>query len=63
MVEPRQRHWVAAKHILKYLRRTIAHGLKYTSSGGILLHGYADYDWVGSPIDRKSTTDYCFSLG
>ena len=44
MAEPRQRHWVAAKHILRYLRGTIVHGLKFTSSGGILLHGYADSD-------------------
>ena len=63
MAELRQRNWVAAKHILRYLRGTIAHGLKYTSSGGILLHGYADSDWAGSPIDRKSTTGYCFGFG
>ena len=63
MAEPRQRHWVAAKHILRCLRGTIAHGLKYTSRGGIVLHGYADSNWVGSPIDRKSTTSYCFNLG
>ena len=29
----RHRHWVAAKHVLKYLRGTFAYGLKYTSSG------------------------------
>ena len=63
MAEPRQRHWVVGKHILRYLRGTIAHGLKYTSSGGILLHGYADSDWARSPIDKKSTTGYYFSLG
>jgi hypothetical protein len=63
MAEPRQRHWVAAKHILRYLRGTITCGLRYTSSGGIFLHGYADSDWAGSPVDRKSTSGYCFSLG
>ena len=63
MIEPRERHWVAGKHILRYLRGTIAYGLKYTSSGGVMLHGYADSDWAGSPVDRKSTSEYCFSLG
>jgi hypothetical protein len=63
MNEPRQRHWVAAKHILRYLRGTITYGLRYTSSGVLFLHGYADDDWVGSPVDRKSTSRYCFSLG
>jgi hypothetical protein len=63
MTEPRQRHWVAAKHILRYLRGTINYGLRYTSNGGLFLHGYADADWVGSPVDQKSTFGYCFSLG
>jgi hypothetical protein len=54
---------VAAKHILRYLRGTITYGLRYTPSGGLFLHGYADDDWVGSPMDRKSTSGYCFSLG
>jgi hypothetical protein len=63
MDEPRQRHWVVAKHILRYLRGTIACGLRYTSSCGLFLHGYAKADWAGSPVDRKSTSKYCFSLG
>ena len=63
MAEPRKRHWVAGKHILIYLRGTLAYGLKFTSSGGVMLHGYADSDWAGSPVDRKSTSSYYFSLG
>ena len=54
MAEPRHRHWVAAKHVLRYLRGTIAYGLKYTSSGGVMLHGYTDSDWAGSPVDKKA---------
>jgi hypothetical protein len=54
---------VAAKHILGYLRGTITYGLRYTSSGGLFLHGYADADWAGSSVDRKSSLGYCFSLG
>jgi hypothetical protein len=54
---------VAAKHILRYLRGTITYGLTYTSSGGLFLHGYANANWAGSPVDRKSTSEYCFSLG
>jgi hypothetical protein len=63
MTEPRKRHWVAEKNILRYLRGTITYGLRYTSSGGLFLHGYADVDWVGSPVYRKSTSEYFFSLG
>jgi hypothetical protein len=37
--------------------------LRYTSSGGLFLHGYADADWAGIPVDRKNNFGYCFSLG
>jgi hypothetical protein len=63
MTESRHRHWVATKHILRYLKGAINYGLRYTSSGGLFLHGYADADWAGSSVDWKSTSEYCFSLG
>ena len=47
MVLLRQRHWVAAKHILRYLKGTITYGLRYTSSGGLFMHRYADADAGG----------------
>jgi hypothetical protein len=37
--------------------------LRYTSNGGVMLHGFTDSDWMGSTVDRKSTSRYCFSLG
>jgi hypothetical protein len=63
MTELRQRHWVETKHISRYLRGTITYGMKYTSNGGLFLHGYADVEQEGSSVDRKSTSRYCFSLG
>jgi len=62
MSELRHKHWIVVKHVLVYLRESIAYGLRYTSSGGVLLHAYADSNWVGSSVDRKSTSGYCFSL-
>jgi hypothetical protein len=41
MDELRQRHWVETKHILRYLRGTITYSMRYTSIGGLFLHGYA----------------------
>ena len=29
MCEPRQIHWIAAKHVLRYLRRTVGYGLRF----------------------------------
>jgi hypothetical protein len=63
MTKLRQRHCVVENHILRYLRGTMTYGLRYTSSGGLFLHGYADVDWEGSLVDRKSTSRYYFSLG
>ena len=63
MTDPRQRHCVASKHILRYLHGTIAYGIRYASNGGVLLLGYTDSDWGGSIVDRKRTYGYCFSLG
>jgi hypothetical protein len=62
-VEPRQEHWIAAKHVLRYICGTINYGLRYTTSSDIQLHGFTDSDWAGSTEDRKSTLGMCFSLG
>ena len=63
MTDPRHVHWVAAKHVLRYLRGTIGYGLRYTSVEGVRLSGYIDSDWADSAVDQKSTSGYCFSMG
>jgi hypothetical protein len=37
MVEPRHVHWMAAKHMLSYLRGIIGYGLRYVSGGDVKL--------------------------
>jgi hypothetical protein len=61
MSQPRQTHWIAAKHVLRYLRGTVGYGLRYASSVDLSLQGYVD--WAGSTVDRKSTSGCCFTLG
>jgi hypothetical protein len=63
MCESMHIHMVAVKNVLRYVRGTIAYGLRYTSSGGVMLHGFTYSNWMGSIVDRKSTSGYCFSLG
>ena len=53
MSDPKHIHWVATKHVLRYVWGTITYGLRYTSSSGVLLSGYLDSDWDGSAIDQK----------
>ena len=63
MCEPRKVHWVAAKHILRYLQGTVDYGLDYRQGDGVRLVGYTDSDWAGCASDRKSTSGCCFGLG
>ena len=62
MVEPLHIHWIGAKNLLRYLRGTITHGLRY-NFGDVRLHGYSDADWADNVVDHKSTSGCCFSLG
>ena len=63
LTDPRHVHLIAIKHILRYLKGTIDYELKYKANQKINLEGYVDSDWVGSAIDRKSTSGCCFSMG
>jgi hypothetical protein len=62
-VEPIHEHWIATKHVLRYIRGTLNYGLRYTASNDIKLHGFTDSDWAGSAEDRRSTSGMCFILG
>jgi hypothetical protein len=62
-VEPRHEHWIAAKHVRRYIHGTLNYGLRYMASSDIQLHGFTYSDWAGSAEDRRSTSGMCFSLG
>ena len=59
--DPGEEHWIAMKHILKYLRRTRDYMLVY-SSGSLETIGYTDSDFQGDIDSRKSTSGYVFTL-
>jgi hypothetical protein len=63
MSQSRQTHWIAMKHVLRYLRGTFGYGLRYASSVDMRLQRYVDVYWAGSAVDRKSTYGCCFTLG
>ena len=53
MVEPRQVHLVATKHVMRY---TLDYGLRYASDGEIILHRFTDSDWARSVKDRNNNS-------
>ena len=55
-------HWIAVKHILKYLRRTRNYMLVY-SGGDLNPIGYTDSDFQSDRDSRKSTSGSVFTLG
>lgn len=65
MDDPKSSHLVAAKRILRYLKGTSDYGLLFPATSGKSrekLMGYADADWCGDLVERKSTTGYVFKF-
>ena len=60
---PTDEHWMAVKHILRYLAGTVQYGLVYTKDNLIECCEYSDADWARDLDDRKSTSGYIFQVG
>ena len=59
---PSEEHWIAVKHILKYLKRTRDYMLVYQSES-LEPIGYTDSDFQSDIDSRKSTSGYVFTFG
>ena len=60
--DPGEEHWIAVKHIFKYLRRTRDYMLVYHDKS-LELVGYTDSDFQSNIYSRKSTSRYVFTFG
>ena len=65
MTNPGPQHWQGVKRILRYVKGTLDHGLRFepTIAEGLNLYGYTDADWAGDVSTRKSTSGYIFRIG
>ncbi|XP_016440612.1 secreted RxLR effector protein 161-like [Nicotiana tabacum] len=60
---PKESHLKTTKRILRYLKGTQYLVLYYPSSDNFNLIGYADADYAGYLVDRKSTSEMAHFLG
>ncbi|XP_043717585.1 uncharacterized mitochondrial protein AtMg00810-like [Telopea speciosissima] len=60
---PTENHWSMVKHILRYLKYTIAYGLHITKSPSRDLQTFSNANWAGDGDDRKSTSGYAIYMG
>ena len=63
MHDPREVHMEALFKVLKYLKSSPGQGIHFKRGGSLILEAYADADWAGSIINRRSTSWYCTFLG
>jgi hypothetical protein len=61
--DPKECHLVAIKRILRYLVSMPYFEIWYPKGSTFDLIGYADSDYVGCKVDRKSTSGTCQFLG
>ena len=56
--KPAKIHWMALKHMLRYLKGTMHYGISYKREESNNCVGFSDADWAGNINDRKSTSGY-----
>ena len=54
---------MGVKRVLRYIRGTTNHGLRFSADNDNVLVGFSDSDWAGDVDTRRSTSGYTFFLG
>ncbi|KAL2240231.1 UNVERIFIED_CONTAM: Retrovirus-related Pol polyprotein from transposon RE2 [Sesamum indicum] len=60
---PCEKHWNAAVHVVRYLKRSLSTGLFFPSNTNFSLRVLCDADWATCPLTRKSLTGFCIFIG
>ncbi|RVW95106.1 Retrovirus-related Pol polyprotein from transposon RE1 [Vitis vinifera] len=61
--EPTKADLRVVKHILRYLKGTMEHGIRFFKQSSLRLTSFCDADWAGCTNIRRSTSGYCIFLG
>ena len=62
VASPSREDWKGCMRILKYLRGTLNHGLRYNKDEQLDITGWSDSDWAGCLDTRMSTSGYVFTF-
>lgn len=62
LASPTKAHLAMGKHVLRYLKGTIGHCLRFEKCDKLQLEGYCDADWGSSIEDRRSISGFAFQL-
>ena len=57
---PSHENWIAVKRVFRYINGTKDFGILYNGNRSLLTAGYADADWGGCRLTRKSTSGNIF---
>ena len=63
MHNSREVHFKAVYRILHYLKGTLGRGILFKKGGAMTLEAYADADYAGFVVDKRSTSNYFTMLG
>lgn len=50
MQEPREGHWEAAMHVMRYLNSSPGQGIVLPKDNDLKLVAYCDLDWASCPL-------------
>ena len=59
---PGEKHWIAAKRVVGYIRGTLNNGLCFKKDKLIEVQGWSDSDWAADTETGKSVGGYCIKL-
>ncbi|KAE8716080.1 Detected protein of unknown function [Hibiscus syriacus] len=59
MTNPTEEHMATANRILKYLKKTLGHGLMFKKTQDKTVKIFTDSSWAGDLTERRSTGGYC----
>ncbi|KAL0406344.1 UNVERIFIED_CONTAM: Retrovirus-related Pol polyprotein from transposon RE2 [Sesamum latifolium] len=63
LTKPRDVHWKAAIHVVRYLKGSPSIGLFLPSTPSFELRAYCDSDWASCSDSRRSLTRFCVFFG